>query len=340
MAMAKLDWERLGFEYSPVRANVRHTWKDGAWGEARLCSEATISLGIAATCLHYGQACFEGLKAFMAKDGRVRIFRPEANARRMASSADFLLAPELPEPMFIAAVEQVVRQNLDYIPPYGTGGSFYIRPLLIGSGATIGVKPSPEYEFIVMGMPVGAYYKGGLTPVDALVVDDFDRAAPQGTGCYKVAGNYAASLKPGHLARQRGFPISLFLDARTRTLVEEFSTSNFIGITRDGRYVTPESRSILPSVTNDSLMQLARDEGIAVERRPVPADELADFAEVGACGTAVVITAVGRIVHGERTYTYPPLREDSVLSRLYRHMTGIQYGDRPDIHGWMREVMP
>jgi branched-chain amino acid aminotransferase len=336
--MTTMKWERLGFEYQPTRANVRHTWENGSWGEARLCSETTISLDIAATCLHYGQACFEGMKAFVAKDGRVRIFRPEANARRMASSAKFLLAPEVPEAMFIAAVEQVVRENLDYVPPYGTGGSLYIRPLLIGSGSTIGVKPSPCYEFIVMAMPVGAYYKDGLTPVDALVIDDFDRAAPLGTGCYKVAGNYAASLNPGHMARQKGFSISLFLDSKTHTLVDEFGTSNFIAVTRDGRYVTPDSHSVLPSITNDSLMQLARDEGIPVERRPVAAAELAEFAEVGACGTAVVITPVGRIVHGEHTYTYPPLCDDSILCRLFRRMTGIQYGDLPDVHGWMREV--
>jgi len=336
--MAKPNWERLGFEYQPVNANVRHSWRNGAWDEGRLCEGTALTLDIAATCLHYGQACFEGLKAFATQDGRVRLFRPGQNARRMADSARSLLAPEVPEAMFIAAVERVVRANREFVPPHGMGGALYVRPLLIGSGATIGVKASHEYEFIVMAMPVGAYYKDGLTPVDALVIDDFDRAAPLGTGCHKVAGNYAASLRPAHLARERGFSISLYLDAKTHTLIDEFGTSNFIGITRDGRYVTPDSHSILPSITNDSLMQLARDEGMTVERRPVPVAELADFAEVGACGTAVVITPVGRIVHGDRTYTYAPPGPDAILSRLYRHMTGIQVGDLPDRHGWMHEV--
>lgn len=336
--MVNFDWANLGFEYRPIRANLRCTWRDGAWGELRSTAETTLSLEIAATCLHYGQACFEGLKAFATRDGRVQIFRPEANARRMISSAEFMLAPPVPEARFVAAVMRTTRENLEYVPPAGAGGSLYLRPLLIGSGPTIGVQPSGQYEFIVMAMPVGAYYQGGLKAVPALVADDFDRAAPLGSGRYKVAGNYAASLLAGRHAKERGFPITLFLDAKTHTLIDEFSTSNFIGITRDGRYVTPESDSILPSITNDSLMQLARDLGLVVERRPVSVAELGEFVEVGACGTAVVITPIGRLVHGSHEYCYPAMTEASILSRLYRQLTGIQFGELPDPHAWMHEV--
>ena len=294
---------------------------------------------IAAACLHYGQAAFEGMKAFRCRDGKIRVFRPQENAKRMAATARRTCMAVVPEAMFLDAVARVIRANEDYVPPYGTGGSLYVRPLLIGSGAQIGVAPSQEYTFIVLVVPVGAYYKGGLQPVKAMILDDYDRAAPLGMGDVKVAGNYAASLYAHEYAKHEGYPVELYLDAKEHKYVEEFATSNFIGITQDGRYVTPDSRSILPSVTNSTLKQIAADLGMTVEVRPVPFEELATFAEIAACGTAVVVTPVCEIVRGS---TVIKIGSESgcgpVLQKLYETVQGIQYGELPDRHGWCVEV--
>ena len=254
----KIDWSSLGFSYMETNCHIRYVWRDGSWGAGELVREPYLRLHIAATALHYGQAAFEGLKAFACRDGRVRLFRPQANARRLATSARRICMAQVPEELFLEAIRRVVDANREFVPPYGTGGSLYIRPLLIGSGAQIGVSPAKEYTFIVLVTPVGAYYKGGLKPVRAIVLDDYDRAAPQGVGHTKVAGNYAASLEPHHLAHEQGFPVELYLDAREHRYVEEFGTSNFIAITKDGKYVTAKSSSILPSVTNDGLQAVAR----------------------------------------------------------------------------------
>ena len=336
--MTNIDWDTLTFEYKPTKSNIRYTCDNGKWGQGRLTENLTFDLHIAATCIHYGQACFEGLKAFTCKDGKVKIFRADENAKRLSASSQYMLGPEVPEELFVDAVKRITRDNIEYVPPYGTGGSLYIRPVLIGTTPRVGIHPSDTYELIVMVMPVGPYYKGGVKPVDALLMDDFDRAAPLGTGHIKVAGNYAGGLTPAKFAKDRGFPINLFLDAKSHQFIDEFGTSNFIGITKDGKYVTPNSPSTLPSITNMSLMQLAEDMGITVEKRPVPLSELSEFAEVGACGTAVVITPIHHIVHGENTYTFREAFQGSILQKLYDALTSIHKGEADDTHGWMCEA--
>lgn len=336
--MKQIDWSSLGFKYMDTECHIRYTWRDGAWDGGDLVKDPHLSVHIAASCLHYGQAAFEGMKAFRCKDGKVRVFRPQENASRMAATARRTCMAEVPEALFLDALSRVIKANDAYIPPYGTGGSLYLRPLLIGTGAQIGVAPGLEYTFIVLVVPVGPYYKGGLQPVRAIIYDEFDRAAPQGVGHVKVAGNYAASLFAHEKAKREGYPVELYLDPKEHKYVEEFATSNFIGI-KDNTYVTPESSSILPSVTNKTLKQIAADMGMKVEVRPVPFDELASFSEIGACGTAVVVTPVCEIRRGD---TVIRIGSESgcgpVLQRLYERVQGIQYGELPDQHGWCWEV--
>ena len=333
-----IEWDKLGFAFMPTRSNIRFHYADGKWDDGKLCNDYNINISVASNVLHYGQAIFEGMKAFGCKDGKVRVFRPDENARRINSSARHLLMPEFPVEKFVEAVKTVIKDNIDYVPPYGTGGSLYIRPVMFGTTPQIGVAPSQEYELVIMVMPVGAYYKGGIKPVDAMISRDFDRAAPRGTGHIKAAGNYAASLLSGKIAKDNHCPVALFLDPATHTCIDEFSTSNFLAITADGKYVTSLSDSILPSITNKSLMQCAQDLGMVVERREVKVEELADFTEVAACGTAVVLTPVGRIIDGDKTYDYKLTEIGPVLSKLYKYMTGIQYGELPDIHNWLVEI--
>ncbi|MCF6177352.1 MAG: branched-chain amino acid aminotransferase [Victivallaceae bacterium] len=333
----EIDWKNLGFEFMPVKSNIRYHYANGKWGAGKLYNDDSLTLSVASNCLHYGQAAFEGLKAFTCKDGKVRVFRAPANSKRLNSSTGHLLMPAITEEMFLEAVNAVVKDNIDYVPPYGTGGALYIRPVIVGTSPQIGISASEEYEFIVLVVPVGPYYKNGIKPVDAYLVEEFDRAAPAGTGHIKIAGNYAASLSPTKLAKAKGCSVALFLDAATHEHIEEFGTSNFAGITRDGTYVTPLSPSILPSITNMSLIKLAERNGIKVERRPIHKSELAEFVEVGACGTAVVITPIGRIVHQGRDYCYGN-EIGPVLKQLYDMMTGIHYGEKPDEFGWMMEV--
>jgi len=337
--MPNIDWKTLGFKYMDTRCHIRYVWRDGAWDAGELVESPFLQMHIAATCLHYGQAAFEGLKVFRCKDGKVRAFRPVENARRMAATARRTCMAEVPEAMFLEAVSRVVRANEDYIPPYGTGGSLYVRPLLIGTGEQIGVAPSQAYTFIVLVVPVGPYYKGGLQPVKAMILDDYDRAAPLGMGNVKVAGNYAASLYAHEYAKRQGYPVELYLDAKEHRYVDEFATSNFVGITKDGRYVTPNSRSVLPSVTNKTLMKIAADMGMIVEERPIPFEELPSFAEIAACGTAVVVTPVCEIVRGDIVIKIGPENGcGPVLQKLYETVQGIQYGELPDPHGWCVEV--
>jgi branched-chain amino acid aminotransferase len=291
--------------------------------------------------LHYGQSCFEGLKAFCHEDGEVYVFRPDENAKRMQSSCRRTMMTELPTEKFLEAIQVVVKDNIAYVPPYGSGGALYIRPLLFGSGPRIGVQPSDEYTFLIMVIPVGDYYKGGLaSPVDALLIEDFDRAAPRGVGAVKVAGNYAADLLPNMLSKKKGYPIGLYLDAATQTCIEEFSTSNFVGIDNSQKkYVTPKSPSVLPSITNKSLMQIAEDEGLTVEQRDVPVKELSSFDEVLAVGTAVVVTPVGSITklgeNGEETtYEFGQHKLGETTKRLYQRVRAIQNGEEEDKYGW------
>jgi branched-chain amino acid aminotransferase len=332
---ASIDWGNLGFSYMQTPYHIRYTWRDGEWSEGELIDEPYIQMHIAATALHYGQSGFEGMKAFMGQDGKVRIFRPDENAKRMARTARRICMAEVPPAMFIDACTRVVAANRDYVPPYGSGGAMYIRPLLFGTGVRIGLQPADEYTFIVMVNPVGPYYKGGLKPVDALILDEYDRAAPHGVGHVKVAGNYAAGMEPNRVAAAKGYPIVLFLDAKEHRYVEEFGTSNFIAITADQHYVTASSSSILLSIINMSLQQLAADMGMPVEVRPIELSEVSSFAEVGACGTAVVLTPICKIVSDDETIEIgSPDACGPTLQKLYDMVQQIQYGETEDRHGW------
>jgi branched-chain amino acid aminotransferase len=346
---AEMDvpWEELGFTFRQTNSHIKMTYKDReGWGEPELVKEPYIKLHIGATALHYGQACFEGCKAFCHADGSVNVFRPDENARRMQSSCERTMMPQVPTELFVDAVKAVVSDNIEYVPPYGSGGALYIRPLLFGSGPRIGVQPADEYTFLILVIPVGDYYKGGLaSPVNALLIEDFDRAAPRGVGAVKVAGNYAADLLPNMLSKKKGFPIGLYLDAETQTVVEEFSTSNFVGIdSKANKYVTPKSSSVLPSITNKSLMQIAKDEGMTVEERAIKVDELESFDEVLAVGTAVVVTPVGSITRlstdSEVTkYTFGVKDVIGAKTRLlYDRVRAIQNGEEEDKYHWNVKV--
>lgn len=334
-----LDWDNLGFQYMDTECILQMVWKDGEWGPLIKTSDAYVRMHVAATALHYGQSCFEGLKAFRGADDVIRIFRPDENAKRMAESAERLLMPIVPEDMFLDAVHATVHANARYVPPYGTGGSLYIRPLLFGSGARIGLQPADEYTFLVLVVPVGDYYRGGLSPVSAIVVEDYDRAAPKGVGHVKVAGNYAADLKSNVSSKMAGFTANLYLDAVNRRTIEEFGTSNFIGI-MGNTYVTPDSPSVLRSVTNKTLMQLARDDGMTIEQRPVDIEEVRDMDEVAACGTAVVITAVTRLSYKGEVITIG--KNPNVVGprslELYKKVRALQYGEIDDPYGWTQPL--
>ncbi|MGE4586546.1 MAG: branched-chain amino acid aminotransferase, partial [Mangrovibacterium sp.] len=254
--MKKIDWKSLGFGYRKTNLNVRCICKDGQWGPLELSDSEYLSLHMAATCLHYGQEAFEGLKAFRGKDGKVRVFRMDENAKRLQSSCDGILMSQLPVELFEEAVRLVVNRNMEFVPPYGSGSSLYIRPLLIGTGPEIGVKPAREYMFIVFVMPVGPYYPQGFKPTDVIIMRQYDRVAPQGTGRYKIGGNYAASLVAGEKAKKEGYSAILYLDAREKKYIDESGAANFFGV-KNNTYVTPKSDSVLPSITNMSIMQIA-----------------------------------------------------------------------------------
>ena len=334
-----IEWQELGFKYMQTDCFVREDFKDGKWGALQVSDKPEMQIHIASTCFHYGQACFEGLKAFTQVNGDIRIFRPEQNARRMEKTARRLMMQPVPEELFLEAVNLVVKKNLDYVPPYGTGASLYIRPLLIGSSPYVGVHPSDDYIFLVLCIPVGPYYKNGFYPVKAIVQEGYDRAAPRGVGNVKAAGNYAAGMLGDFEGKEKGYPISLYLDSATHSLIDEFGTSNFLAITKDNKYVTPDSTSILGSITNDSLQTIARDFGMEVEKRHIPVTELSEFTEVGACGTAAVLTPVYSITHGEKIYTFGKECEAGhTLTRLFKQMQGIQYGEIEDKHDWMMKL--
>jgi len=334
--MENIDWGNLPFGYMKTDYNIRCYYRNGKWGALETSSDESLNIHIAATSLHYGQEAFEGMKAFRGKDGKIRLFRWDENAKRMQRSAKGIMMPEVPSELFLEATKLAIKLNERFVPPYGSGASLYIRPLLIGTGAEIGVKPADEYLFMIFAGPVGPYFKEGFNPVDVQIIHDFDRTAPHGTGQYKVGGNYAASLQPADRAKKEGFATVLFLDSKEKKYIDECGPANFFGI-KDNTYVTPDSGTILPSITNMSLRQIAEDLGLKVEKRPVKADELGTFEEAGACGTAAIISPIGKIVDRElnKTYQYSTDGEPGPWStKLYERLLAIQLGEVEDTHGW------
>lgn len=331
-----MDWGKLSFGYIPTDYNVRCYYRDGKWGEIEVSQSETIDLHIAATSLHYGQEIFEGLKAFRGKDGKIRIFRLEENAKRIISSAKGLLMAPVPEELFCEMVKKVVKLNERFVPPYGSGASLYIRPLEIGISAQVGVKPATEYLFLILVTPVGPYFKEGFKPTNICIMREFDRVAPKGTGRWKVGGNYAASLEAGEKAHEHGYSAVLYLDPREKKYLDECGPANFFAI-KDGKYITPASDSILPSITNKSLMQLARDMGIEVEQRHIPIEELESIQEAAACGTAAVASPVAEIDDldtGKKYVVSKDGKPGPVVTALYNRLRAIQLGEEEDIHNW------
>jgi len=338
--MEKIDWSTISFGYMKTDYNVRCYYRDGKWSAPELETSEYLNLHIAATSLHYGQEAFEGLKAFRGKDGKVRIFRMRDNALRLQSSCRGIMMAELPVEMFEEMVLLAVKKNERFVPPYESGAALYIRPLLIGTSAQVGVKPSKEYTFLIFVTPVGPYFKEGFKPTPMVIMREYDRAAPLGTGTYKVGGNYAASLQSGEKAHEMGYSAVLYLDAKEKKYIDECGPANFFGI-KNNTYITPQSTSILPSITNKSLMQLAEEMGLRVERRPVAEEELATFEEAGACGTAAVISPILRIddISEKRSYHFSKDGKAGPISvKLYNKLRAIQYGDEPDNYGWVTIV--
>ena len=334
-----MDWSNIGFGYNKTDYNVRCYYRDGKWGEIETCSEETIPLHMAATCLHYGQEAFEGLKAYRCPDGKVRVFRMDENAARLQSTCRGILMPEVPTELFEEMVRKVVTLNQRFIPPYESGATLYIRPLLIGTSAQVGVHPAKEYCFLIFVTPVGPYFKGGFSSNPYVIVRDYDRSAPLGTGKYKVGGNYAASLFANNLAHEKGYACEFYLDAKEKKYIDECGAANFFGI-KNNTYVTPKSTSILPSITNKSLMQVAEDLGMKVERRPIPEEELETFEEAGACGTAAVISPISYIddLDTGKRYSFGD-KPGPQSKKLFDTLRGIQYGEIEDKHGWTTVVI-
>ncbi len=340
MEKKNIDWSSLGFGYVQTDYRFVANYKNGAWDEGELTTDATVQITECAGVLQYAQTCFEGLKAYTTEDGRIVCFRPDLNASRMADSCKRLEMPVFPEDKFIEAVEKVVAANAEWVPPYGSGATLYLRPYMFGSDAVIGVKPASEYQFRIFATPVGPYFKGGAKPI-TIRVCDFDRAAPHGTGHIKAGLNYAMSLYAIMDAHRQGYDENMYLDAATRTKVEETGGANFLFVTKDGKVVTPKSNSILPSITRRSLMIVAKEYcGLEVEEREVFFDEVKDFAECGLCGTAAVISPVGKIVDHGNEICFPSGMDEMgpVTKKLYDTLTGIQMGRIPAPEGWIKVI--
>lgn len=332
------NWNDLGFEYHELPKRYRAYFKGGVWSAGALETDPEIKVHEAATGLHYGQNIFEGLKAYRRKDGGINLFRPDMNAARFNRSAVRLLMAPLPEDQFVDALKAVVKELQDFVPPYGSGATLYLRPFMFGNGPVVGVHPADEYVFEVYATPVGAYYKGGLTPT-AYVTDQFDRAAYGGTGQAKAAGNYGASMLPGDRAHRNGFSDVVYLDPREHKYIEELGSANFFGITKDGRFLTPKSPSILPSVTKYSLLEVAEEVGLKAEETVISIEDLDVFAEAGAMGTAAVISPVGSITHnGEKHVFYSETEVGPWTQKLYDRLTSLQFGASADTFGWTVDV--
>ena len=326
--MKNLDWGKLSFGYSKTDYNVRCYYKDGKWSAPEVSDSEMLNIHMASTCLHYGQEAFEGMKAFRGKDGKIRLFRCEEYVMMQAPSIE----------LFEEAVVKAIELNKEYVPPYESGASLYIRPLLIGVGPQMGVAPAKEYIFVVFVAPVGPYFKAGFKPTKVMLERRYDRAAPNGTGHIKVGGNYAAGMRSGEVAHQKGYSTAIFLDSKEKKYIDECGPANFFGI-KNGSYITPFSHTILPSITNASLMVLAEDMGLKVERRLIPVEELETFEEAGACGTAAVISPIGQIDDLENNKSIVFGKPDvpgEWCTKLYNRLRAIQYGDEPDKFGWVK----
>ena len=340
MEKKNIDWSNIGFGYMPTDYRYVSMYQNGSWDEGALTSDPNITLNECACVLQYAQTCFEGLKAYTTEDGHIVTFRPDLNGERMENSAKGLEMPPFPKERFVDAITKVVEANAAFVPPYGSGATLYIRPYMFGYDSIIGVKPANIYQFRVFCTPVGPYFKGGFSTNPYVIIREFDRAAPHGTGIYKVGGNYAASLRANKKAHDLGYSCEFYLDAKEKKYIDECGAANFFGI-KDNTYITPKSTSILPSITNKSLMQLAEDMGIKVERRPIPEEELETFEEAGACGTAAVISPIQRIDDLENGKSYVISKDGKpgpICTKLYNKLRGIQYGDEPDTHGWVTIV--
>lgn len=339
--MAKdIDWSSLGFGY--IKTDYRYTraWKDGKWDEGGLTDKAEVTISECAGVLQYAQTGFEGLKVYRTKDGHVVAFRPDLNAERLQNTCKRLIMPQIGTDEFLSALDELIKANLDYVPPFGCGATLYVRPFIFGSGPVIGVKPAPEYEFRMFCTPVGPYFKGGVKPI-RLMLSDYDRAAPHGTGNIKAGLNYAMSIYAGEMAHSLGYNENMYLDAATRTYVEETGGANFLFVTKDNKVVTPKSDSILPSITRRSLMVVAKEYlGLEVEERPVRFDEVKDFAECGLCGTAAVISPVGLVHTKDGDICFPSGMEEMgpVISKLRETLTGIQMGEIEAPEGWIHRI--
>ena len=340
METKDLDWGNIGFNYRITDYRYISNYKDGNWDDGELSPDSNVTINESAGILQYCQEVFEGLKAYRTKEGHIVTFRPDLNAKRMYDSAKRLEMPPFPEERFLEAVDKVVLANEAWVPPFGSGATLYIRPYMFASSPVIGVKPAAEYQFRMFTTPVGPYFKGGAKPI-TITVSDFDRAAPRGTGHIKAGLNYAMSIHPLMEAHRNGFDENMYLDAATRTYVEETGGANFIFITKDKKVVTPKSNSILPSITRRSLLYVAEHYlGLKTEERPVAFDEVKDFAEVGLCGTAAVISPVGRICRGETVINIPSGMEGmgEITKKLYDTLTGIQMGELEAPEGWIRKI--
>ena len=340
MEKKNIEWSQLAFAYMPVDYRFVAHWKDGAWDEGSITSDPNVTISECAGVLQYAQTCFEGLKVYTQKNGDIVAFRPDLNAARLQDSAKRLLVPEVSSEMFLRGLDELVKANAAWVPPYGSGATLYIRPFIFGSGPVIGVAPAPEYEFRILATPVGPYFKGGVKPI-RIMVSDYDRAAPHGTGHIKAGLNYAMSLYPGDLAHKLGFSENMYLDAATRTYVEETGGANFLFVTKEGKIVTPKSPTILPSITRRSLIYVATELlGMEVEERPVAFTEVKDFAEVGLCGTAAVISPIGSITYKDGVIEVPSGMDSigPVLGKLRNTLTGIQEGDIEAPEGWIRKI--
>ncbi len=340
MSNKEIDWSNLGFGYIQTDYRYVSRYKDGKWDEGAVITDPDIVLSECACVFQYAQTCFEGLKAYRTQDGRIVCFRPDLNAERMADTAKRLVMPPFPEDRFVDAVKKVVKANADFVPPFGTGATLYLRPFMMGTNPVIGVKPADDFEFRIFATPVGPYFKGGAKPI-TIKVSDYDRAAPHGTGNIKAGLNYAMSLYPITVAHEEGFAENMYLDAATRTKVEETGGANFIFITKDGTLVTPKSDSILPSITRRSICYVAEHIlGMKVEHREVEFSEVKDFAECGLCGTAAVISPVGRIVDHGKEISFPAGMDEMgpVTKKLYDTLTGIQQCRLDAPEGWIVEI--